>query len=88
MVVMDISISDFHKNFYISWIQKLKFHFPHVRILGTQNYGKKYREALKHQRSFQDVLFQNNYVDLVVDILKTKFNHNIMVAVDILRLNS
>ena len=37
LVMMEITISDFHTSFYIPDIQKLAFHLPHVHILGTNN---------------------------------------------------
>ena len=40
LVMMETTISDFHTSFYIPAIQKLAFHLPHVRILGTNHCGE------------------------------------------------
>ena len=40
LVMMETTISDFHTSFYIPAIQKLDFHIPHVRILGTNHCGE------------------------------------------------
>ena len=37
LAMMETSIADFHTNFYITAIQKLSFHIPHVHILGTHH---------------------------------------------------
>ena len=37
--MMETTISNFHKSFYIPEIQKLAFHIPHVKILGTNHCG-------------------------------------------------
>ena len=37
--MMETTISYFHTIFYIPAIQKLAFHLPHVRILGTNQCG-------------------------------------------------
>ena len=53
---METTISDFHTSFYIPAIQKLAFHLPHVRILGTTHCGELRRTAFKRRELFQDVL--------------------------------
>ena len=40
LVMMETKVSDFHTSFYISAIQKLAFHIPHVRILCTNHCGE------------------------------------------------
>ena len=40
LVMTETTISDFHTSFYIPSIQKLAFHLPHVRILGTNHCGE------------------------------------------------
>ena len=40
LVMMETTISNFCKNFYIPEIQKFAFHLPHVRILGTNHCGE------------------------------------------------
>ena len=64
--MMKKSIDDFHTSFYIPSIQKLAFHLPYVRILGTHNCGKTRHEALKHCRVFQDMLCCRYYSEIVV----------------------
>ena len=39
LVIMETTIYDFHTSFYIPAIQKLDFHLPYVRILGTNHCG-------------------------------------------------
>ena len=46
-VMMETTISDFHTSFYIPAIQKLAFHLPHVRIIGTNHCGEMQRTAFK-----------------------------------------
>ena len=63
---MDTSIGDLHTSLYIKEIQKLAFHLPHVRILGTHHYGNTRRESFKCHRLFQDVLCSFDYANRVV----------------------
>ena len=63
---MEITISDFNTSFYIPSIQKLAFHLPHVRILGTNHCGEIRRIAFKRRESFQYVLCCRDYADRVV----------------------
>ena len=51
--MMETTISDFHKSFYIPDIQKLGFHLPHVRILGTNHCGEMRRTAFKRREFFK-----------------------------------
>ena len=53
---METKVSDFHTSFYISAIQKLAFHIPHVRILCTNHCGEMRRTAFKRRELFQGVL--------------------------------
>ena len=66
--MMESSIVGFHQDFYIPEIQKLAFHLPHVRILGTHHCGNTIREVFKNCLSFQYVLCYFNYVERVVAI--------------------
>ena len=52
--MMETTIYDFHTSFYIPAIQKLAFHLPHVRILGTNQCGEMRRTAFKQRELFQD----------------------------------
>ena len=56
LVMMATNISDFHTSFCIPAIQKLAFHLPHVRILGTNHCGEMQRTAFKRRELFQDVI--------------------------------
>ena len=47
LVMMETTIYDFHTSFYIPAINKLAFHMPHVRILGTNHCGELRRTAFK-----------------------------------------
>ena len=64
--MMETTISDFNKSFYIPAIQKLAFHLPHVRILGTNHCGELRRTAFKRRELFQDVLCRRDYEERVV----------------------
>ena len=66
LVMMETTISDFHTRFYISAIQKLAFHLPHVRILGTNHRGEIQRTSFKRRESFQDVLCCRDYAERAV----------------------
>ena len=70
--MMETSISDFHKSFYIPAIHKLAFHLPHVRILGTNHCGELQRISFKRRALFQDVLCHRDYSERVVTIFSNK----------------
>ena len=63
----ETTISDFHTSFYIPANQKLAFHLPHVRILGTNHCGEMQRTAFKRRELFQDVLCHSDYAERVVE---------------------
>ena len=71
--MMETTISNFHTSFYISDIQKLVFHNPHVQILGTNHCGGSRRTAFKCRKSFKYVLCRRDYYDMVV----SSFPHQI-----------
>ena len=52
LVIMDTKIYGSRTSFYIPAIQKLAFHLPHVRILGTNHYGAMRRTAFKQLELF------------------------------------
>ena len=62
-VMTETTISDFNTSFYIPTIQKLAFHIPHVRILGTNHCGAIQRTAFKRRELFQDVLCRCDYAE-------------------------
>ena len=64
--MMETKISDFHTSLYIPDIQKLAFHLPHVRIVGTNNCGEMLRTAFKRRELFQDVLCRRDYAERLV----------------------
>ena len=68
LVMMEAKISDFHTSFYIPAIQKLAFHLPHVRILGTNHCDEMWRTAFKRRELFQDVICRRDYAERVVAI--------------------
>ena len=47
LVIMEITISNFHTSFYIPEIKKLEFHIPHIQILGTNQCGDSHQTAFK-----------------------------------------
>ena len=64
--MMERTISGFYTSFYIPAIQRLAFHLPHVRILGTNHYGELRHTAFKRSELFQDVQCRCNYYEWVV----------------------
>ena len=66
LVIIETTISEFHTSFYIPSIQKLAFHLPHVRILGTNQCGEMRRIAFKQRELFQYVLCHCDYSERVV----------------------
>ena len=66
--MVETTISDFRTSFYIRSIQKLAFHLPHVRILGTNHCGEMRRTAFKGRELFQNVLCHRDYAERVVTI--------------------
>ena len=87
LVMMETSISDFHKSFYIPAIKKLAFHLPHVRILGTNHCGEMRRTAFKRRELFQDILCRRDYAERVVEsfdnqIQSEYYGVNISVSIE------
>ena len=66
LVMMETIISIFHTSFYIPAIQKLAFHLPHMRILGTNHRVELRRTAFKRRELFQDVICRRDYDERVV----------------------
>ena len=81
LVMMGTTIYNFHTSFYMTAIQKLEFHIPHVQILGTNHCGDSRQTAFKHRESFQDVLCCRDYAERVVASFPIKYNHNTMVEI-------
>ena len=75
LVMTETKISDFHTSFYIPAIQKLDFHLPHVRILGTNHCGEMRRTDFKRRELFQDVICCRDYAERVV----ARFAHQIQL---------
>ena len=70
---METTISDFHTSFYITSIQKLSFHLPHVLILGTNHCCEMRHTAYNWRELFQDGLCCRDYDERVV----ASFSHQI-----------
>ena len=70
--MMETTISDFHTSFYIPDIQKLAFHLPHVRILGTNHCDELRRTAFKRREIFKDLLCRRDYAERVVAIFSNQ----------------
>ena len=77
-VMMDKYIADFCTSFYITEIQNIAFHLPHIRIIGTNHCGNTHHEALKYHITKQDVLCCCDYTERVVAIFHTKYSLNTM----------
>ena len=58
---------------YIPAIQKLEFHFTHVRILRTHHCGKERHGEFKRRGNLHDVLCRRDYIERVV----SSFDHQI-----------
>ena len=89
--MMETSISDFHTSFYIPAIQKLAFHLPHVRILGTNHCGEMRRTAFKRRELFQDVICRRDYAERVVASFANKIQYeyydgNRSVSIEVITL--
>ena len=67
---------DFCASFFISAIQKLAFHLPHVCILGTNHYCEMRRKDFKRRELSQYVLYCCDYAEKVV----ASFAHKIKSA--------
>ena len=85
--MMETTVFDFHTSFYIPAIQKLAFHLPHVRILGTNHCGEIRRTAFKRCESFQDVLCRRDYdkrlVERFADQIQSEYyGGNISVSIE------
>ena len=52
-MMMETTISNFHKSLYIPEIQKLVFHIPHVQILGKKHCGDFYELCLNAVNNFK-----------------------------------
>ena len=63
LVMIEKIISESHIRYYILAIQKLAFHLPHLRILGTNHCGKMRRTAFKWSELFHDVFCCRDYTD-------------------------
>ena len=66
LVMIDTTISDFHTSFYIPTIQKLVFHLPHMRILGTNHCGAMRCTAFKRREILQYILCRRDCDERVV----------------------
>ena len=66
IVMTETTIYDLHTSFYIPATQKLTFHLPHMRILGTNHCDEMERTAFKPRELFQDVLYSRDYAERVV----------------------
>ena len=64
--MMETKKIDSRNSFYIPAIQRLDFHLPHVRILGTNHSDDLRRTSFKRHELFQDVLCHHDYAERVV----------------------
>ena len=70
--MMETTISNFHTSLYIPRIQKLAFHIPNVKILGTSHCGESCKTSFKRHKSFQDVICYLDYAKRVVAIFSNQ----------------
>ena len=84
---METKISVFCFRYYIPDIQKLAFHLPHVRILGTHHCVAMRQTSFKQRELFQDVLCCRDYAVRVVasfahQIQSEYYDGNISVSIE------
>ena len=87
LIMMETTIYDSRTSFYIPSIQKLSFHIPHVRIIGTNHCGELRRTAFKRRELFQDILCCRYYDERVVasfdnQIQSEYYGGNISVSIE------
>ena len=88
---MDTTISDLHTSFYITAIQKLAIHTPHVRILSTNNCVEMICIAFKRHELFQDVICRRDYSERIVasfsnQIQSQHYGENRSVPIEVISL--
>ena len=91
LVLLETSITELREKFYISAIQKLAFHLPHVRILGTHQRGKKGRKAFKHRGNLHYDLCKRDYAERVVSSFANQIQSeyycgNMSVSIEVISL--
>ena len=72
--MMQTNITNFHTSFHIPAINKLAFHIPHVKILGTNHCGDSRQTSFKHCEYYQDMLCFHHCSERVVAIFSIKYN--------------
>ena len=80
-MLIETLITYIHNKYYTPEIQKLEFHFPPVRILGTRRCFKELRKGLKLQRKQHDVLFRSDYTEWIVSSFLIKCNLSTMIKI-------
>ena len=85
--MIETKISDFHTSLYIPAIQKLTFHLPLVRILGTNHCDEMRLTDFKRRELFQDVLCRRDYDEMLVSnfdnqIQSEYYGRNIYVSIE------
>ena len=93
LVLLETSITEFHEIFCILEIQKMAFHLPHVRILGTHHCGKERREAFKHHGNSYVVLCRFGYEELLVSSIDRQirseyYGDNRYVSIEVISLEN
>ena len=78
--LMEKSIADFHTSFYITAIQNIAFHLPHVHILGTNYCGNTRHEALKCCNIKKYMLCCCDYAEGVVASFKNQIRSEYYVS--------
>ena len=66
--MMESSIVEFYRGFYIPDIHKLTFHLTHVSIIVIHHCGNMRQEVFQCHSAFQDVLCHSDYAERVVAI--------------------
>ena len=61
--MFDENIITFHEKYYKDAIDKLAYHLPHVKILGTNHVGLRRRNALLLRRDKKDIKSRRDYAE-------------------------
>ena len=77
--MIETTIYEFHTSFYVPAIQKLAFHLPYVRMLGTNHCGAMRHTSFKRHELFQEVSYRHDYAERVVAGFSNQYNQNTMV---------
>ena len=82
LLMIVTTISNFYTIFFIPEIQRLAFHIPHVRILGTNHCGDSRQLRLNSVNHFKMCCVSVIMLRGKLLVLPIKYNHNTKVEID------